>query len=73
MTTNAIAYHAHSQLHQDNAEIVDREQQFHKEAIRIQHTANFNQDEGLQLGLIWNDIIIALALFVLCCLLYLIA
>ena len=31
-TTNAVAYHAHSQLHQidwDNAEVVDREQQFY--------------------------------------------
>ena len=38
MTTNAVAYHAHSQLHQDNAEIVDQEQQYYrrrvKEAIR---------------------------------------
>jgi len=41
-TINAVAYHAHSQLHQidwDNAEVVDQEQQFYrrrvKEAIHI--------------------------------------
>jgi len=50
----------------NNAEIVDQEQQFNKkkikEAIRIQPSANFNQDEGLQLSRAlelkcqsWND------------------
>ena len=54
MYTNAVAYHAHSQIDWDSAEIVVWEQQFYrrrvKEAIHIRHTANFNQDEGLQLA-----------------------
>jgi len=49
MYTNA--YHAHSQI--DCRQVV-WEQKFYrrrvKEAIHIRHTANFNQDEGLQLA-----------------------
>ena len=41
-------------------EMTDQEQQFYrrrvKEGIHIRHTANFNQDEGLQLSPIWNDL-----------------
>ena len=55
---HAVAYHAHSQLHQMHC---DNAQQFYKrrvtETIHIGHTANINQDEGLQLSPIWNDIL----------------
>ena len=63
ITTNEFAYHTHSQLHQkdwNNAEIVDHEQFYKrgvKQAVHVRHTANFNQDEGLQLSPIWNDIL----------------